>query len=580
MKNPYSLLLSVSISILTLSCNKPSSTSSPTPPVVLSSEKTITSFVFKASNNSALTADVQGTIGQDTIQLTLPSGVPLTSLAPTIVYKGSSIIPQNNLTQNFTNPVVYTVTAEDKTTKNYVVAVKNALSTSKAITSFTLKAANNPGLSSDIVGKISSDTILLVVQNGVQISNLVPTIVSTGASVSPASLAAQDFSHTVVYTVTAQDGTTKTYKVYLMTEASPGTIFINTLPEGVAIPGAGKVYAIDAATGLKRWSYGTNSTSFVSSPAFSNGILYTADWNKIIAIDTVTRRPMWQYTAGNGVGSSLAVVNGVVYANCNDSYMYAIDAATGSLKWRFAQQTTDTLHGNSSSPTVVNGVVYFGSRDQYVYALDALTGNLKWKTFNSYGAGGGLFQSSPAVVNGVLYIGDAYRNLLALDASTGTIKWVFTAGGLFYSSPTVINGVVYIGSSDGNLYAINASDGSKKWNNYSGPQISTSPIVSGGAVFYGNNGGGGGHGFWALDANTGNQKWVYTFGTDFGSSPVVLGGTVFIASYNTLLALDVNTGMLKWSFVTDDTKEAIIASPCIVDQSGGVHYPSISGHQD
>jgi hypothetical protein len=37
---------------------------------------------------------------------------------------------------------------------------------------------------------------------------------------------------------------------------------------------------------------------------------------------------------------------------------------------------------------------------------------------------------------------------------------------------------------------------------------------------------------------------------------------------------------LKWSFVTDDTKEAIIASPCIVDQSGGVHYPSISGHQD
>ena len=46
--------------------------------------------------------------------------------------------------------------------------------------------------------------------------------------------------------------------------------------------------------------------------------------------------------------------------------MYALDAADGSVRWRF--QTADDV---SSSPAVVDGVVYIGSGDSYLYALDA-----------------------------------------------------------------------------------------------------------------------------------------------------------------------------------------------------------------
>jgi len=31
-----------------------------------------------------------------------------------------------------------------------------------------------------------------------------------------------------------------------------------------------------------------------------------------------------------------AVVNGVVYTGCRDSNLYALDAATGSEKWRYS----------------------------------------------------------------------------------------------------------------------------------------------------------------------------------------------------------------------------------------------------
>ena len=61
-----------------------------------------------------------------------------------------------------------------------------------------------------------------------------------------------------------------------------------------------------------------------------------------------------------------AVVDGVVYVGSGDSYLYAVDAASGELLWRY--ETGDNV---GSSPAVVDGVVYFGSDDGYLYAVGA-----------------------------------------------------------------------------------------------------------------------------------------------------------------------------------------------------------------
>src|SRR5437667_4881940 len=66
----------------------------------------------------------------------------------------------------------------------------------------------------------------------------------------------------------------------------------------------------------------------------------------------------------------------------------------------------------AASPTVVGGTVYMGSWDGDEYALDAATGALKWKTFlGTTTANSACFpnqlgvSSSPAVQNGVVYVG-------------------------------------------------------------------------------------------------------------------------------------------------------------------------------
>ncbi len=90
---------------------------------------------------------------------------------------------------------------------------------------------------------------------------------------------------------------------------------------------------------------------------------------------------------------------GAVYFGSGDGNLYALDAASGELRWKF--KTGDVVH---SSPALVDGVLFFGSWDSYFYAVDAATGKEKWRfhsgedplIHNQVG-----FQSSPAVVDGV-----------------------------------------------------------------------------------------------------------------------------------------------------------------------------------
>ncbi|WP_282144202.1 beta strand repeat-containing protein, partial [Cellulophaga baltica] len=78
----------------------------------LSSEKEITSFIVNG---------VAGTITGTAIDLVLPEGTNLTALAPVIIHTGASISPESEANQDFSSPVIYTVTAQDETIQAYTV---------------------------------------------------------------------------------------------------------------------------------------------------------------------------------------------------------------------------------------------------------------------------------------------------------------------------------------------------------------------------------------------------------------------------------------------------------------------------
>jgi len=115
-----SVIVSIVASILVLSYSCKDVT---TP----STNKQITSFIFKKSDNNFLSADVAGTIDEvsKTIIVHVPAGVAVTSIKPTIVHNGKSISPASGIAQNFDSAgeVVYTVTDMLNNSVTYVAIV-------------------------------------------------------------------------------------------------------------------------------------------------------------------------------------------------------------------------------------------------------------------------------------------------------------------------------------------------------------------------------------------------------------------------------------------------------------------------
>jgi formylglycine-generating enzyme required for sulfatase activity len=169
----------------------------------LDSSKAITAFNFTSQNATGVITDADHTIA-----ITVPFGTNVTSLTPTITYKGASVSPASDAAQDFTNPVTYTVTAVDSSTQTYKVTVKVALNSAKAITAFTFATPAATGVITE-----AAHAITITVPYGTNVTSLIPTITHTGASVSPASGTAQNFNNPVTYTVTAADSSTQTYTV-------------------------------------------------------------------------------------------------------------------------------------------------------------------------------------------------------------------------------------------------------------------------------------------------------------------------------------------------------------------------------
>lgn len=173
---------------------------------VKSSAKDILTFSL-AEQTAAATIDATA----HTVSVEVISGTAVTALVPTITVSNfATVSPASGVAQDFTNPVTYTVTAQDGSTEAWTVTVTvaTALSSEKDITSFAIASQVSSSIDA------TAATVTVVMPYGTDLTNLTPTIViSSGASIDPASGVAQDFSSPVQYTVTAQDASTKAWTV-------------------------------------------------------------------------------------------------------------------------------------------------------------------------------------------------------------------------------------------------------------------------------------------------------------------------------------------------------------------------------
>ncbi|GAA4462472.1 hypothetical protein GCM10023189_39180 [Nibrella saemangeumensis] len=186
-----------------------------------------------------------------TYSVTVPAGTNVSALNVTFsLPQGATSRPESGSIQDFRNPVNYTVTAEDKSSRTYIVRVvvqAAPKATEKQITAFSFEAFN-PVVQATI--DQTTKKITATLPANANLSALTPTItVSAKATVSPTSGVTQNFVNPVNYTVTAEDGSTQVYEVKV-DKATPQTNMVHDGNKKV-IPVGGNSWVISPTGGVE-----------------------------------------------------------------------------------------------------------------------------------------------------------------------------------------------------------------------------------------------------------------------------------------------------------------------------------------
>jgi polyvinyl alcohol dehydrogenase (cytochrome) len=229
---------------------------------------------------------------------------------------------------------------------------------------------------------------------------------------------------------------------------------------GTRVAGSSAITAANVATLRQAWTLDVGG-AVSGTPVIAGGVVYLGSYSgTLYAIDLVSGTTAWAYDTGAavrepnlgvdlGILGSAAVADGTVFVGDATATVHALDAASGSLRWKtkIDKQTNASIW---SSPVVAGDAVYVGVASVAketgfrgnVVALDAAKGRQRWKTYSvPEGADGGGVFAVPAIDldRGLLYAGtqNAYSpnpapygnptSVLALDLATGDERWVFNA---------------------------------------------------------------------------------------------------------------------------------------------------------
>ncbi|MBN1904778.1 MAG: PQQ-binding-like beta-propeller repeat protein [Deltaproteobacteria bacterium] len=264
--------------------------------------------------------------------------------------------------------------------------------------------------------------------------------------------------------------------------------------------------------------------------------------------------PVWRFKAGEGVKSSPAIVNNIVYIGSSDKHIYAIDIKSGKLIW--SRPLDDEIE---ASPLVIDKTVYIGTLAGTIYALDSETGAERWRfcAGDKLTGGANWFKNTE---NKLYILAGSYDSVLyCIDALTGKVVFQYETGNYINGSPAVNDKYCVFGGCDAVIHIINLSDGKKAGEIDTGAYIAASAAIKDGYVYIGNYEGE----FLKASLSTHETSWRYKIEKGaFISSPAVADDAVVIGGADmNIYCIDIKTGRALWRYTTLD---AVNSSPVIV----------------
>jgi outer membrane protein assembly factor BamB len=298
------------------------------------------------------------------------------------------------------------------------------------------------------------------------------------------------------------------------------------------------VVGLDPLTGDVLWTV-DRARGPLAAPAIDpavgpNGIVVFTEGDApgksaLVGLDPATRRRLWSVPLGDLARGSPAIDGGRVFVGSRDAFVYAVDAAGGTLVWK-----SRTTGGVNATPAVAGGRVFVVSEGETtgavrLAALDVSTGRSRWSYQQPRVA---LAPSAATVADGIVAVGFGDLVVRAFDADTGRLLWTRQGRGPFNYPTSLgsVHGSVYVLDDVGGVYRLDAKTGHRIWD-YQFPANVTwsSPIMAGRYVYVGMDDGT----VAAIDDRTGHLVWQSRLGGRVGAlapagdlllAPVASGG--------------------------------------------------------
>jgi polyvinyl alcohol dehydrogenase (cytochrome) len=284
-----------------------------------------------------------------------------------------------------------------------------------------------------------------------------------------------------------------------------------------------------SAPGWNGWSIDPRNSRDQPNPGLSSA-------------DVPRLKVKWSMTYTGGRYGQPTLVGGRLFLTSSSGRIYALDAKTGCMHWRFdadAGARTTPLIGQVKGASPSGYLMFFGDFQRQVYALDAASGKLQWKmTLETHPRG--TLTGAPVLYKGLLYVPIS--------------SWEETAGGV---------GSYGCCTARGGLAALDAKDGRLIWKTYAIAQ-EPQPTVknSAGTQMYGPAGAA----VWSAPTIDAKRGLVY-IGTGDTYTDVKEDGS------DAIIALDLATGKIKWRNQVTENDSFLMGC----NRSGTVNCPTVVG---
>ncbi len=210
---------------------------------------------------------------------------------------------------------------------------------------------------------------------------------------------------------------------------------------------AGAALAAIPGAGLAQNAPPARAVSGPTSQDLLNAASDSADWmlpagnysgdrqvneNEITPENVGNLRVSWTFNIPNArvLEVSPIVYHGVIYVTTSTDAVYALDAKTGQMKWRFDPKPVQIVGvPRNRGVAILDDDVFIATIDGHLIALDAATGQKKWDKLTVQDPRDSFYTMQPVPYKGQLLLGvsngdwGGIGNISAFDPKTGNRIW-------------------------------------------------------------------------------------------------------------------------------------------------------------